>query len=390
MKILLRYILTIIIPALSLLGCNDTAYTDDETEALPVKTTGIDVADINKVRPMPDGSLAVPIKTADSVRFVAKVSIDGSTKYSDSLPKNMDIVMSDNLIVSPSGECLFVDKLSDFGKYAVAKLDASGSLVYYENISTNNSSAMVTMLDNGDIAYFNSSLGSSEGTPFKMGIVGNNFKYTIHAASLYDAVASFDGILVAYAQYSFESDYLIFRPDGTVTGGGVFDSGTISKVQYIGGYLYFLLYDMDFDLEDGSYSELYYLVKMDIYGNQLFSEKIDAKEVMGNFTLHGGNLITTGTVITDEAKNTTSGAMFIIDDQSGKVSATITTDYLGCFMRPVYVTPCKEGGYCVYAIRREHYDEPTGGKGGSSSKEGGTLYIYRADDLMELNYNNHK
>lgn len=391
MKILLRYILTIAILALTLLGCKDAAYPDGNTETMPVKTTGIFVSDINKVRPMSDGSLAVPIKTADSLVYVAKINSDGSFNYSDTLPKDLlpiDVVVSDDLIISPSGECMVVNNLKNNGEYAVSKLDASGSLTYYDKISTNLSRAIVTMLDNGDIAYFNSTLSSIEDTPFKMGIVGNNFKYTIRANTIYDAVVSFDGILVAYSQYSsIDSDYLLFRPDGTAIGEGTFDCGTVSKVQYMGGYLYFLLCDIDFDL-DGSFYEIYYVVKMDTNGNQLFCEKIDAQNVTGNFTLHDGKLITTGTVISDEDKNTISGAVFVIDDNSGAVSATITTDYLGCFVLPLYVTPYKDGGYCVYAIRRENYDEPTGGKSGSSSKEDGMLYIYRADYLIELNINN--
>ena len=392
MKILLRYILALAIPALWLLGCNDTVYPDDKAEALQVQPIGIAITDINKVRPMPDGSLAVPLKTADSVVYVAKIHSDGSTTYSDSLPKDLlpiDVVVSDDLIVSSSGECMVVNNLKGSGEYAVSKLDASGSVVYSDKISTKLSYAIVTMLDNGDIAYFNSAIGSGEDTPFKMGIVGNNFKYTIHSTTTYDDVVAFDGVLVAYSQYStVNSDYLLFRPDGTVTGGGSFDVGTVSKVQYMGGFLYFLLYDVDLDLDNGLFYENYYVAKMDIYGNLLYCEKIDANNVTGNFSLQDGKLITTGTVITDEDNNTISGAVFVIDDQSGKVSATITTDYLGCFVLPLYVMPYKDGGYCVYAVRREHYDSLSDGRGGTVSKESGMLYIYRADNLIELNINN--
>ena len=392
MKILLKYILAFTIPLLWLLGCKDTAYPDDDAEFLLVEATGVAVSDINKVRPMPDGSMLVPLKTADSVVYVAKIHSNGSTTYSDSLPKDLlpsEVVVSDNLIVSPSGECLVVNDLKGYGEYAVSKLDASGCLVFYDKISTNHRHAIVTMLDNGDIAYFNSAMmGSDENTPFKMGIVGNNFKYTINSTTTYDAVVAFDGILVAYSQISTEnSDYLLFRPDGTVTGGGTFDVGTVSKVQYIGGYLYFLLHAMDFDLEDLSSYESYYVAKMDLYGNLLYCEKIDANDVTGNFTVQDGKLITTGKTIIDEEKNTNCGAVFVIDDHNGKLLSTVPMDYLGCVVLPLYVTPCKDGGYCVYAVRREHFDETTSGKGVNSTKEGGMLYIYRAEQLIELNIN---
>ena len=64
----------------------------------------------------------------------------------------------------------------------------------------------------------------------------------------------------------------------------------------------------------------------------------------------------------------------------------IPVEYLGCSVMPIYVTPYDDGGYCVYAVRREHYDAPANGKG-SSTKEGGMLYIYRAEQLIELNIN---
>lgn len=381
MKIL-RYILIIIIPALILLGCKETTYPDCDAEKLPVKPTGISIPDINKVRTLPDGSLLVPIKTEDSLIVVAKINSDGVASFSDTI-KN---VFSDDLVVSPSGECLVFEKRTK-GIVGIAKLDASGKLVLAEDIETNDNRAIITLLSDGNIAYFNGynpyNIDDVD-PPFKMSIVGNNFKYTVNSSASYDVVAAFDDILVAYGKETTH-DYLIFRPDGIATGSGTFD-GAITNVRYIGGYLYFLLYVSDFNLDDGSIIEDYYIAKMDISGNQLFCEKIDAKEVNSNFTVHDGKLITTGTVITDEEQDIRTGAVLVIDDQSGKLSATIPVEYLGCSVMPIYVTPYDDGGYCVYAVRREHYDAPANGKG-SSTKEGGMLYIYRAEQLIELNIN---
>ena len=385
MKIL-RYILTIIIPALILLGCKETTYPDCDAEKLPVKPTGISIPYINKVRTLPDGSLLVPIKTEDSLIVVAKINSDGAASFSDTI-KN---VFSDDLVVSPSGECLIFESRSSKGIFGVAKLDASGKLVLAEDIETNDNRAIITLLSDGNIAYFNGLFSSGgDANPFKMSIVGNNFKYTVNpAATPYNIVDAFDDILVAYGQYSSVSDYLIFRPDGVASGSGAFDCGVIDNVRYIGGYLYFLLYATDFDLDDGSITHSYYMAKTDIAGNPLFCEKIDAEEVNGNFTVHDGKLITTGTVITDEEQDIRTGAVLVIDDQSGKLSATIPVEYLGCSVMPIYVTPYDDGGYCVYAVRREHYDAPANGKG-TSNKMDGMLYIYRVDYLEELTINNN-
>ena len=382
MKIL-RYILIIIIPALILLGCKETTYPDCDAEKLPVKPTGISIPYINKVRTLPDGSLLVPIKTEDSVIVVAKINSDGVASFSDTI-KN---VLSDDLVVSPSGECLVCEKRTK-GIVGVAKLDASGKLVLAEDIETNDGSAIITLLSDGNIAYFNGLFSSGgDENPFKMSIVGNNFKYTVNPTTTpYNVVEAFNDILVAYGQYYYESDYLIFRPDGIATGSGAFDCGVIDNVRYIGGYLYFLLCETDFDFDDGSITYSYYIAKMDISGNQLFCEKIDAEEVNSNFTVHDGKLITTGTVITDEEQDIRTGAVLVIDDQSGKLSATIPVEYLGCSVMPIYVTPYDDGGYCVYAVRREHYDAPANGKG-SSTKVDGMLYIYRVDYLEELTIN---
>ncbi|MBQ3658384.1 MAG: hypothetical protein II956_16330 [Bacteroidales bacterium] len=74
-----------------------------------------------------------------------------------------------------------------------------------------------------------------------------------------------------------------------------------------------------------------------------------------------------------------------MDDNTGDLLSTIPFDYLGCDIIPLYVSPAPNGGYDVYVVRKESYDEDYDYRGGFLAMNGGWLYIYHADKLSELN-----
>ncbi|MBQ5540096.1 MAG: hypothetical protein IIU03_07675 [Bacteroidales bacterium] len=385
----LTYIMTLFWTMI-LFGCGKTEYADPKT--LSVKTTGIEISNINEARPMSDGSIAVPLEANEQGNFVvAKIRRDGTVEVSDSISGIYNTSMVLDMAVNSSGECLFA-RISDYtvGSYVMAKLDAGGRQVFPDDeVVLGDYQAIITLLSDGSVAYFNSSFSENgTETPFIMKIIGNNFSYRISNTTPYNIVAAFDDLLVAYAQYSDDAQYLIFRPDGTVIGGGIFDCGIITSVQCIGGYLYFLVYDTDFNLDDGSYSSYYYVIKTDLSGNQKFCEKVESDQMTDNITVHDGKIITTGKVITDKEKYSGYGAVFVLDDNTGKLLSTIPLDYLGCDIIPFYVSPAPKGGYDVYAVRRESYDDISDTRSGFHAMNGGRLYIYHADNLLELDINN--
>ncbi len=384
----LKYI-TILFSVLILFGCGKTDYADPKT--LSVKNTGIKISRINEVRTMPGGSIAVPLDPDFQGKFVvAKIHRDGTVDKSDSISGIATNSMVLNMAVNSSGECLF-SRISDYsvGSFVLAKLDSEGRQVFSdEAVVLGDYQAIITLLTDGSIAYFTHPLGEDNlEAPFMMKIIGNNFSYRISNTSPYNIVAAFDNILVAYAQYSDDAQYLVFRSDGTVIGGGIFDCGIITAVKCIGEYLYFLVYASDFDLDDGSYSSYYHVIKTDFSGNQKFCEKIESDEMTGNITVYNGKIITTGKIITDHEKYTGYGAIFVLDDNTGNLETTIPLDYLGCDIIPLYVSPDSKGEYDVYVVRRESYDETSDALGGFLAMNSGWLYIYHAGNLLELNIN---
>ena len=353
------HILTIVL-VMSLIGCDDTTYSDPHR--MPVRVPGLHIRSISLVKPMSDGSVALPVLESDGVK-IAKVMRDGIVAYSE-----LAAVMECSYFqVNTSGECLVAYRETKC-RETVVKFDRLGNVTVNSEIVDEVGVNEPLLLDNGDICYVN----WNENNEMVLHTLGSNFPYVIKNGD-WVRVQPFDDKCFAFNDNLFG----IYDADGNELGKGELE-GMINTVQYIDGYLYVIVSggitnpDTEFDFI-GKWSVL----KMSTDGRIIYSAEIENSDIY-NLTVHDGKLIVTGDVIQEIAKDGSYGEVYIVDDINGNVISKISTDnYNGCSLIPIYVSPDPNGEYDVYAARRENYES-----------EEPQLVIYHTDDLSKLNIEN--
>lgn len=350
------HILTIVL-VMSLIGCDDTTYSDPHR--MPVRVPGLHIPNISLVKPMSDGTVALPISESDGVK-IAKVMRDGIVAYSE-----LAAVMECKYFrVNTSGECLVADRETVVKFDRLGNVTVNSEMVDDDDVDVNGP----LLLDNGDICYVN----WNENNEMVLNTLGSNFPYVIKNGD-WVCVQPFDDKCFAFNDNLFG----IYDADGNELGKGELE-GMIDTVQYIAGYLYVIVSggitnpDTEFD-----FISKMSVLKMSTDGRIIYSAKIENSDIY-NLTVHDGKLIVTGYVIQEIAKDGSYGEVYIVDDINGNVISKISTDnYNGCSLIPIYVSPDPNGEYDVYAARRENYES-----------EESQLVIYHTDDLSKLNIEN--
>ena len=95
-------------------------------------------------------------------------------------------------------------------------------------------------------------------------------------------------------------------------------------------------------------------------------------------------LITTGSVSTNHQRNEGHGAIYMINNENGKLVDTIFVDYNGCEVLPLHVERDYKSGFYVYVARQDFYD---GDRSGFEGMFRGRLFVYHTDDLHYLDIN---
>ncbi len=369
--------------AITIFACNDEIFYQEPLSE-PVKAIDI-VARKDLIHPLPDGSLAIAVQDQDGTVAVARIRRDGTIVMSDSIHELSNF---HNLIVNNLGECLFSQQNIIEDTTQLYKLDRMGKLSDYKKESYYVNKVQVDkqfiLLDNGEIAYFyREENTNTEEYTLTMHIVGNNFTYVMEKDIDCDDAYSFgDKIFVANA---FSSEYCIFNLDGSLIADGdlVIDECSMnyfSFAKYLGGYLYVVSYGRikTSDPEDVTYN--YFVTKMDTLGNRVFSTKIDdAYQIQFYMTLNNDLLILTGVQDNDSGK---TGQIYLIDNNSGLLTETISLNYGGSESMPLFVSPDGNGEYDVFVGRNNVYDEEFGNDYYTK------LFIYHVDDLYKLQMTN--
>ncbi|MBO7464129.1 MAG: hypothetical protein J6T96_16200 [Bacteroidales bacterium] len=350
------HILTIVL-VMSLIGCDDTTYSDPHR--MPVRVPGLHIPNISLVKPLSDGTVVLPVLESDGVK-IAKVMRDGIVAYSE-----LAAVMECKYFrVNTSGECLVADRET------VVKFDRLGNVTVNSEIVDDDDVNGPLLLDNGDICYVN----WNENNEMVLNTLGSNFPYVIKNGD-WVRVQPFDDKCFAFNENLFG----IYDADGNELGKGELE-GMINTVQYIDGYLYVIVIvsggitnpDTEFD-----FIEKRSVLKMSTDGRIIYSAEIENSDIY-NLTVHNGKLIVTGDVIQEIAKDGNYGEIYIVDDINGNLISKISTDnYNGCSVIPIYVSLDQNGEYDVYAARRENYES-----------DESQLVIYHTDDLIKLNIEN--
>ena len=350
------HILTIVL-VMSLIGCDDTTYSDPHR--MPVRVPGLHISNNSLVKPLSDGTVALPVLESDGVK-IAKVMRDGIVAYSE-----LAAVMECKYFrVNTSGECLVADRET------VVKFDRLGNVTVNSEIVDDDDVGVngPLLLDNGDICYVN----WNENNEMVLNTLGSNFPYVIKNGD-WVRVQPFDDKCFAYNDNLFG----IYDADGNELGKGELED-MIDTVQYIAGYLYVIVDggianpEAEFDFQSK-----WSIVKMTTDGRIIYSAEIVNSEIY-NLTVHDGKLIVTGDVIQEIAKDGNYGEIYIVDDINGNLISKISTDnYNGCSVIPIYVSLDQNGEYDVYAARRENYES-----------DESQLVIYHTDDLIKLNIEN--
>jgi hypothetical protein len=76
-----------------------------------------------------------------------------------------------------------------------------------------------------------------------------------------------------------------------------------------------------------------------------------------------------------------NGAIFLIDDNSGTFIEKIVLNYDQCAVIPCVISPDFKGGYNIFAIIQNNYDDVTNS---NTDTDSGKLFIYHTDDLHQL------
>ena len=373
------YIPALMFAAAVFSGCGDKTVCTGPISR-PVKATEIVIPSTRQVLPLSDGSRAAVVEIGETdCKAVAKIARDGSFTLSDTIS---DVKYLENMCVNSSGEFILYKYLYKDGDnfYQLYKLDQNGRLIQ----ETETEYVPVVLLNDGGIAYFKREYVSEIGQEnLVMRIIGKTFKYVFEKDFACNNVFPFEDKLFTYD--TFTGEYYVFKTDGSYIGSGSLNN-LLDMVSYIDGYLYAVSYGgvagPDRDNDTGVFK--WFITKMDTSGNVIFSTEIDVFSVFSYFSRYDGKLIVTGSVTTDYEKDEGYGAIFLIDENDGTHTETVALDYSGCDVLPVYVSPDNKGGYDVYAVRRNDYDEVPAYETGFSHIYGGSLFIYHVSNLHEL------
>ena len=349
-----RHILTLIFLTLTLFACDDTSFSDPHL--MPVKMSGVRIHNLSFVKPLPDGTVAYPVVENGGVR-IAKISRDGTVTYSELV----DEFDPNGFAVNASGECLVSGK-------KVVKYDRLGKIAFIGD----NTDYTSMLLDNGDICY--SQNYEYEGYRLEIHTVGNNFVYVINGEECWNDALPFDDKWFAF---NYNNLFCIFDADGNVVCNGELD-GSVASLKYINGYLYIIVNGgfVDLDAETVDYITKWSVVKMTTDGRIIYNVSVENTDIY-NITVHDGKLFVAGDVITDITKDGTYGMIYVLDDTNGGVLSAIPTEYKGCQIVPLYISPDFNGEYDVYAARRDNYES-----------DYPQLVLYHTDDLSRLNIEN--
>ena len=369
-----------LVAALILSACNEIAVTPDPLNE-PIKDVGLKIYDVSQMLPMPNGSaLTVTVNNDGYQACMAILQPDGSCILSEPFLLGYYI---ERIYVNASSEILvssfcYDDELGYC--YRLSKFDSQCNLLY----QTLSETEPVALFDNGNIACFKREVIESTGEEsLVMKIIDNNLTYIMEQDFVTDYAYSFDDKILLLDIVS--GNFCIYKTDGSFHCSGTVDD-IIIDVTYLDGYLYFTTRDDYLELDDDAdnFNGPWIVHKVDTNGNVIFSTKIDAYQMFGNFSVVDGTLITTGSVSSDHQRNEGYGSIYLINNENGKLIDTISVDYNGCEVLPLHVVSDGKNGYNVYVVRQDYYDSDRSGFEGMFS---GRLFVYHTDDLHKLDIN---
>ena len=341
----------------------------------PVKVTDVVVEDISLIAPNSDGSFVVAVNMgSDSTVALAHVGSKGVISVSQPVRHYGWLQMYSNA----SEEYLLTSYYVDNEEYqtvrSVQKFDRDLTL----ELNTSVNRDYITLLDNGDVASFDTDYDNFK---LLMHIVGNSFTYYLGDIFMFDHVLPFEDMVMLY---SYSGEFKIYFTDGTYyCGGSLADYGYLESVRYADGSLYFVVSVRSID---NMSPHNWRIIKTGIDGTPQFVCELVSEVMSNNFSVTGDTLITTGFYPSDYAEKYGCGVIYLIDNNNGKLIRTIPMKYSGCYIMPFYVSADRKGGYNVYAVRRNYFDESTSFLIGNSYS--GPLYIYHTADLNNLQINN--
>jgi len=384
--------------ALTLFGCDDTQYSDPHV--MPVKVSGVQVSNVYRVRQLSDGTVALPVNDSDGNVKIAKVRRDGSVWYSDAFATPVH-----GFSVNASGECLvYWVSYDDFNDVVVEnmhviKIDRLGKVVFEgEKILEQGMEFREPVLhENGEIEYiirehngYNWDL-DEEKFLLKRGFFGSSFVQFIDADYYLQQAFLFDSNW--FAVKNSNCHFYIYDAEGLMTGDGELPA-LVESLKYIDGHLYIIASGKEDDVEEGSKDELEsggaksWVIKMDTFGHQVYSIKIDASII--NLTVSDGKVYVTGSTKDDNPQSKRDGAIFVLDDVSGGIMSTVTMSYNGCEIIPLVISPDQNGEYDIFATRREDYSGfiDFGEYASNDVLNTGQLFVLHIDDLGKLDIKN--
>ncbi len=439
----IRIIITAIILTTVLLACEDKTVYHDRMEE-PVKSTGID-AKLGDVFAMPDGRAAALVKTDgeridDEEQYaIAVIDKNGNYKLSETFPliseeylKIYNPKATNQLYISSSGKLFFKQHLSNCDTEKIIKLNKDGEIEYdgyhnnYYRYYDNDYYFLATILDNEEIALLKiESNANDNGDTYKKDNLSTNctlmygkstdwkkdgLTYDIYTNSKYFCTnaVSVENKIVLYDEYYSDKEgicrlyydndddykevklyndkpnqYYIINTDGSIANSGKCELPII-YIKYVDGYIYFITSNIAYGNppekdQDGNNVHQWVITKMDTSGNEISSFTIKTYSLLENINIENGTLMIPGLVMKGNGQK--NGAIFLIDDNSGTFIEKIVLNYDQCAVIPCVISPDFKGGYNIFAIIQNNYDDVTNS---NTDTDSGKLFIYHTDDLHQL------
>lgn len=377
-------------------ACNDTEYI--EAPQLPVKSVlvynkgfedYIDVFTINN---------AVAVLQNAEQNYISLVIInpDGTTSLSEPIPRfdemNGDEVamkFSREHVQNNRGEVFFYGMPVDEEepKLKVAKLNHEGKLIYnhvYDNVFHVYGAAAC---DDGSFVFFcKDYYEHSDSERYVMRVIDQNGELRNYMIVLdidilpnieyFDLCLCFDDrIFIAK-----DEKYFVLKMDGTFLKTGTFPGYCVYYVKgkYADGAFYFL--SIEDVWAENYFSFQYYVHKIDVDGNLLFSKTFDVNEPSTNITIDNEKLIVSGKKPRADNYDDYLGRIWVFDKNNGNLTDSVTLNYDGNIM-PRIILPAKNGGYDVFLTRIKASDKWL-------KEENLPIYIYHTDYLHDINVEN--
>lgn len=396
----------------------------------PIKPVGMDIK-LGDVFAMPDGRAAAFIKLEGKKELeipyaIAIIDRNGHYTLSDTIfiesfeddytspLKSFSVSMSNDIYV-------IYRFFLDGDVYTIfTKIDGDGHEVYQQDfymdevIDGENFSFFLydhyQMLNNGDLAIFNYHVSCDENCECTLYFADNYerrmFEYQIDLESEYcfTDVFSFEDKIILYNGLDYSDlmklqkngeyeginckEYKILNIDGTIGKSGE-SQLPIQYFKYVDGSVYMVTgnFQKKYTNTTDTVAYQWFITKMDAFGNIVYTtdEPIKANSLLENITIENGTLMIPGLVLNDD--NEKNGAIFLIDDNVGKIKEQIVLNYSACSVMPCVISPDGKGEYDIFALVYHEYDNPPDKRNSTANTDGGKVYVYHTDDLHKFQIN---